>query len=280
MLIWLLACTGNPADSETKDTGTEEKIPSSYQVIWSTDPNPLVAGAEGQFTETVTDQDGNPIDDLQQVHQRMVHTIFISKNLADFHHVHQEDFTPVTADDLRSATFHLPVTLQFSGDYGLGFDYAHRNQYLHTESALAVNGSPEQGEADLTVSTSASDRDVKVDLTWDTAPMAGFESAWTVTLSDASSGAPITDLVQWLGADAHCVMTDVELASIDHTHAWFPGMENAPPGHDMPHQYPGPTIPFHYTFQTAGFHKMWVQFAREGAPDSAYTVPFVFEVSP
>jgi hypothetical protein len=188
--------------------------------------------------------------------------------------------TPITAENLRTATFQFPVTLQHSGDYGLGFDYAHRNKYLHSESARSGNGDSPQGPADLTVNTEGEYNGVHAELTWDTEPMSGFESAWTVTLSDATTGEPLTDLVQWLGADAHCVMTDENLSTIDHTHAWFPGMENAPPGHDMPHQYPGPTLPFHYSFLTAGTHKMWVQFAREGAPDQAYTIPFVFEVSP
>jgi hypothetical protein len=90
----------------------------------------------------------------------------------------------------------------------------------------------------------------------------------------------VTDLVPWLGADAHAAFVSLDLAWTSHTHAWFPGMENMTPGMEMPPLYTGPTVPFHFLFERAGAHKAWVQFARADDPETPYVVPFVFEVAP
>ena len=274
MIFLLLACTGSK-DSTPQDS---DPIPSSYLVNWSTSPD-AVAGAEVEFTLQVTDQDGNAIEDLQQEHQRMVHTIFISQDLTDFQHLHQEDFTDLTVENLKNATFSFPITLKKAGSYKLGFDYAHRNQYLHTEDWMEVSGEPLAGTPTPDTATTALIDDMELSLTWDLAPMAGFETSWVLTVKD-TDGNPVTDITPWLGADAHAIVTDIDLTSIGHTHAWVPGMETAPPGHDMPHTYPGPILPFHYTFLNAGTYKMWIQFARDRDPSKVYTVPFWFTVSP
>ena len=276
----LLACTASPPPESLGDDSATSSVPSAYEVHWSTEPDPVIALEEAQFTLTVTDQDGRPIDDLQQEHQRMVHTIFISEDLSEFQHLHQEDTTPITADNLRTATYSFPLSLAHSGLFYLGFDYAHLNVYLHTESQLTASGDPPQGAQDLSLVTEAENKGIHAILSWDVDPIMGYEAAFRVTLSDTETGDPITDVGQWLGADAHMVTTDSQHSAIGHTHAWFPGMESAPPGHDMPHQYSGPEIPFHYTFMTAGVHKVWVQFTREPEPDQVITLPFVFEVSP
>lgn len=280
-MLLLIACAGHPTESALpSDDSAASAIPTAYEVHWSTSPDPIIAGSEAQFTLTITDQDGHPIDDLQQEHQRMVHAIFISDDLSDFQHRHQEDTTPITAENLRTATYSLPLTLQHSGLYWLGFDYAHLNAYLHSEDQLQAEGDAPQGSQDLAPIAEASDQGVHGVLSWEVSPIAGYEAAFFVTLSDENTGEPITDVGQWLGADAHAITTDSQHRAIGHTHAWFPGMETAPPGHDMPHQYTGPDIPFHYTFLAADTYKIWVQLARESAPDQVITLPFVFEVSP
>ena len=95
---------------------------------------------------------------------------------------------------------------------------------------------------------------------------------WTLHLVD-DLGADVTDVVQWGGADAHVEMVDFAGTSFYHTHAYLPGMADAPPGHDMPHVYPGPDIDFHYVFPWAGRYRMWIGFARESVEEE-FTLPF------
>ena len=274
MFAWLLLAGCKDPDETDTDTNV---LPDVYWVDWSIEPDPPVAGETGELTLAVKLGDA-PVQDLQQTHERMVHTLAISRDLESFQHVHQEDFEPVTADDLRTGTFHFPITFPAAGDTMVLFDYAAQNQYLRSSGWITVTGSPEQlAEPDLTPSAVATDRDIVATLVFDTEPAVGQECGFHVSLAD-EHGEPIGDVVQWLGADAHAAIVSNDLEYAGHTHAYVQGMENAPPSHEMPHLYDGPDIPLRYTFPASGTWKMWFQFAREADPDAEYTVPFVFVV--
>jgi hypothetical protein len=275
-----LGCTGTGVeDSATPDPCAELADVTSYAVEWEADPE-LSAGQESDVTLRVRDQRGCPIEDLQTAHERVVHTLLISADLSSFQHIHHEDFVALTADDLRTSTFHFPFTPPLAGDYRLVFDYAHRNEYQTSTDWASAGGAPAQ-EPDLALDydTVSTHDGLTVELRWDIEPFAGFEAAWTAVVTD-EAGQDVTDLVQWLGADAHAAVASADLEWVSHTHAWYPGMEDAAPGHPMAHLYDGPELPFHYTFPNAGPHKMWVQFTRAGAPDEPFVFEFAFDVAP
>ncbi len=274
-LLILLSCADKAAESATACVAGE--APTAYQVERSFDPDPPIAGEEARWTARFSDQDGCAIQDLQTSHERIFHTLFISQDLSQFYHVHPEDEAPVTADELRSATWDLPLTFDRAGAYLNVVDYAHRNQWLQSSGMVYVGGTPEQGAPDLTINTSAEDRGVTGVLRWDIPAKVGFEAGWTLTLSD--SAGEVSDLVQWLGADGHAAVVPADLSSAAHTHAWSPGIEAMTPTMKMPQVYTGPDLPFHYTFLDAGMWRMWVQFARSDAPDEPYVLAFNFEVS-
>ena len=260
-----------PADSEPHEI-------TAYDLSWSTDPDPLVANQEGTFTIEIRDQDGHPIEDLQQNHERIVHTMFVSADWSTFEHTHHEDFAALTVDDLRNATFHFPLTLPLAGSYLIMFGYAHENLWLYENDRIEIEGSPEQAPAPDTTPTSVVELDgIVAELSWSIEPRPGSEAAWTVSVTDGD-GNPVDDVIPYLGADAHCALVNEDLSWGSHTHAWFPGMDTMAPSMEMPHLYDGPELPFVYLFPTAGTYKMWVQFTRASAPDTIYAVPFVFVV--
>ena len=278
MILLLLACTPEPLDSDSASSAAHEV--TETHLGWSVDPEPLVAGEEGTFTVQITDQDGHPVEDLQQNHERMVHTMLVSADWTSFTHAHHEDYAALSADDLREATFRFPLTLPVAGDYYLMFGWAHQNQWLYDDGALTVSGAPEQlASPDTTVNTVTTAGDLTLTLTWTSPPMVGYEASWTVTVTDAD-GAPVEDLTQHLGADAHCALVNERLTWGSHTHAWFPGIDSMTPGMEMPQIYTGPDVSFVYAFPAPGAHKMWVQLARERAPGVVYTGAFVFDVLP
>ena len=278
MQFLLFACAG-PGEVESSPPPAEHLI-SDYAVEWSTEPTPLSAGTPGEFTIRVRDQDGHPVEDLQQNHERMIHTMLVSADWSSFQHVHHEDFAALSVDNIRSATFRFPLRLPLSGRYLLMFGYAHQNQWLFTDDFMDVEGSPAQAAApDLSLSSETTVDNLVVTVDWPASPSAGYETTWTVHISQAD-GTPVEDLVPYLGADAHAALVNDSLTWGSHTHAWFPDMDRMSPGMEMPHLYNGPEIPFVYTFPNAGMHKMWIQFARESLPDVVYTAPFVFSVSP
>lgn len=254
--------------------------PASYQIAFWTDPAPPMAGQEGEFWYSVQDQDGEPIDNLTEDHERMVHTFSISRDLSSFEHTHHEDYYPLTDDDLTAATFHYPKRFPYSGDYLLVFSFAHLGQYQLLTDWIEVGGEigqlPQPVE-DLSLVKSVSG--VTAELKWDFEPIAGVTASWTLHLTD-EEGLPITDLAQYLGADAHVAVVDDTLSYASHTHAWFQGIEDMAPGHTMPHLYDGPDIPFKYAFPSSGMNKIWIQFARADNPEVPYTVDFMFNVIP
>ena len=276
MILLLLACTSGPGTADSADTSD---VPiTGYQVLWSTDPDPLIAGEEGQMTLQVTDQIGRPVENLQINHDRMVHSVFISTDWSSFIHTHEEDFQDLTADELRTATFHYPLTMPVAGRYLVLFDYAHQDQWLQTADELTVSGEPAQQAApDTTPTSTAEADDLFATLTWEVPAQIGIESAWSLNLVDGD-GEDVTDLVQYLGADGHAAIVDEAVSSGVHTHAWFPGVTDMAPSMEMPHQYTGPYLPFHFVFEAPGPHKMWVQLQRESV-DEVYVLPFVFEVA-
>lgn len=276
-ILVIVACTSTVGDSSGLDSTNPDV--TGYQVVWNSAPAPMQAGAESQFTLQVQDQEGRAIDDLQQNHQRMVHTLFVSADLASLTHTHQEDFTAITADNLRTSTFSFPLVLPLAGRYFTMFDYAHQNAWLQSTDDIVVEGALAQAATpDLTATTEAIDAGVHASLIWTSAPVATFEADWTIRLTDAD-GNDVDDLVPFLGADAHCILVNAETTWGSHTHAWFPDMARMTPSMTMPHLYPGPDIPFAYTFPAGGTYKIWVQFQRESTSDYVYKMPFVFDVA-
>lgn len=277
--LLLVGCDGSAvvdSGADTADAGEHEV--TGYAVDWWTDPDPAIAGTEGEFYLHFTDQDGHSIEDLQTNHERVVHTIFVSRDLESFTHIHEEDFQDLTVDDIRESTFHFPMTFPTSGEYLAIFDSAHLNQWLQVTSMVDVGGDDPQLDTYVdAISTEADLGDVRVTLTWDIEPLSGYEAAFTVTITEPD-GTEVTDLTQYLGADGHMAVVSADLVYASHTHAWFPGMEEMSPTMEMPHVYAGPDLPFHYTFPVGGTYKMWIQFARESAPGVVYAAPFLFEV--
>lgn len=278
MILLFFACTSEGPPSAVDSSGTAVDVPTQAILSWSTEPEPLVAGEAGQMVVEVTDEHGHPIEDLQSNHERLVHTMLISEDWTSFQHLHHEDFAELTVDNLKSGTLRFPVTLPLVGRYLAMFGYAWHNQWLYAEDFVEVAGAPAQAAApDRTVNSEVEVDGMRVSLTWNSDAIAGYEALWTVSV-ETLDGAPVEDLVQYLGADAHCAVVREGLTWGSHTHAWFPGMDTMSPGMEMPHMYSGPTVDFAYTFPTGGTHKMWIQFARESAPGVVYVAPFVFEV--
>jgi len=276
-MLALLAC--DPSAIDTADTAVVEDTEiTGYEVSTWTDPEPLVAGSTGELYVQVTDQDGNPIEDLQQNHDRLVHDVLISADWTFFAHLHHEDYYDVTVDDLKAGTLHVPVTPPLAGRYLVALNWAHDNQWQSNESAFEATGEPPMAaEPDTTPVAEASDEGVTGTLAWASQPMAGYSATWTVTLRDAE-GNDVTDIEQYLGADAHAALVNTTLDWVSHTHAYVPGMETMSPSMDMPHLYPGPTVDFRYVFPAGGAYKMWVQLTRASQPGLVYTLPFVFHV--
>ena len=92
---------------------------------------------------------------------------------------------------------------------------------------------------------------------------AGREAVLRFNLSDAATGAPITDLEPFLGAPGHLLIVNADLTEADHVHPEEPTAR-------------GPAITFQPLPPAGGFYKLWLQFQRTGV---VVTVPFVISVA-
>jgi hypothetical protein len=93
---------------------------------------------------------------------------------------------------------------------------------------------------------------------------AGKQAAFTFTVTDARTGAPVSDLEPYLGAPAHLLIVRSDLTEAIH-------------GHPEETSTGGPTVSFHPLLPAAGDYKMWIQVQRAG---QVTTRAFEFTVTP
>jgi len=196
------------------------------------------------------------------VHEKTLHLFIVSRDLEYFAHVHPEQ----RAD----GSFHLNHPLP-PGEYMLIADFLPANATTQMiQRAVIVPPSPSpspspSASADKsTVSPSAAEArfsrpvgDLRVSLKTENL-VAGKEGRLTFTVTDARTGAPVTDLEPYLGAPAHMLLVRSDLSDAVHEHP-----EEAATG--------GPTISFHPVMPAAGAYKLWIQFQRGGR---VLTFPF------
>jgi hypothetical protein len=191
---------------------------------------------------------------LEKVHEKPVHLIVVSKDLAWFDHIHPE---PVPGDAL-SVTYTFPS----AGDYWLYADYtAPGEPPAVARFSLTVGGELRQAAAlqnELNVQFSAplqieANRDVPL--------------AFTL---------PFNDLQPWLGAWAHIMIVSADGENFIHAHP-LEGTPDAVHSHLAPMPGPSPsTIRTQTGFRSAGVYKLWFQFQRGG---ELVTVPFMLNVT-
>ncbi|MFD1954189.1 hypothetical protein ACFSL6_08380 [Paenibacillus thailandensis] len=214
------------------------------------------AGEAGLLRLTVTGKGGTPIESFDVVNEKLIHLVVVSRDLAEFQHVHPEY--------KGKGIYELDVAFPAGGSYKLYADFQPTGMNELTRTAeVAVAGTP--GAAyDLTPSESfvATVDGMQVELTFDQAPAKLQALTMTYTFTDAKTGEPIRDLELYLGAVGHAVAIDEGLNDYLHLHPlnWASS---------------GPQAVFGVSFPRSGLYKLWGQFQRNG---EVFLVPFTAEV--
>ncbi|MFI6741511.1 hypothetical protein ACIBI9_52085, partial [Nonomuraea sp. NPDC050451] len=158
--------------------------------------NPLTtvkAGEPTDFRFTVTGPDGRPVTDYQVEHDKKLHFIVVSRDLASFQHLH-----PVQDGD---GAWSVRLTLADPGAYRAFADFAPvggGNLTLGADLLVAGDYTP---RALTEVSRTATVDGYTVSLQGDLVP----GQASRLTLSVSKDGKPVTDLQPYLGAYGHLV---------------------------------------------------------------------------
>jgi hypothetical protein len=270
---------------------------NTTRLEFSAAPSAIPAGTPATWTLKIVDSEsGEPVQEFENVHEKLLHLIVVSTDLTWFNHLHPEY--------QGNGIFTIDATLPRAGSYKLYADYTPKGKtqevaqhefatdgaqptptqilpvhdtagaggWIVREVSARPEGEPE-AEGGATYQVALMPMPMK--LTPNTDVMLHFQ------VRDAN-GKPVNDLEPYLGALGHAVLLSSDTKVYLHTHPMEGGMEEMDHGKmdhgAMGHSHPttgGPDVIFHTNFPSAGFYKVWGQFQHRG---KIITAPFVLKV--
>jgi hypothetical protein len=275
---------------------------NSTRMEFSAEPSAIPSGKPVTWRLTIVDNEsGEPVQEFEKVHEKLLHLIVVSTDLTWFNHLHPEY--------QGNGVFTIEATLPRSGNYKFYADYTPKGKtqevpqhefstagaqptptqlvsvhdttgaggWMIRQTSARPEGEPE-AEGGATYQVALMPMPMKV--TSNTDVMLHFQ------VRDAN-GKPVKDLEPYLGALGHAVLLSSDTKVYLHTHPMEGGMEGMDHGGmdhgkmdhgTMEHSHPttgGPDVIFHTNFPSAGFYKVWGQFQHRG---KIITAPFVLSV--
>ena len=266
-----------------------KEIPDSapeYKLEFRTEPAQLQANLPSTLSFTVRDKQASVVKDLEIVHEKPMHLLIVSKDLAEFYHIHPEQ----SAD----GSYRVSHTFPNGGDYKLYADFKPKDATQIVEKIDVNVAGTERARVALAA-------DGKLEKTVDglkvvMKPSAKIKAGQELTLDfqafDAANGKPATDLQNYLGELAHFVIISEDLKDFVHAHPMAKGesvdsmntggvqpAEHGKDGHehteDSAESAGRSEVSAHTAFPRAGLYKLWAQFQRGG---NVISVPFIVNV--
>jgi hypothetical protein len=246
---------------------TDIPFANGYRAEFRSLPARPKAGEPVQLIFTIRDFFGKAVANLEIQHTKPMHLMVVSRDLAEFDHIHPE---PVPG-----SVFRVSHTFAHGGNYRLYADYTPIGAANRIE-AFDVNVSgPSRAQVPLvpTAAWNTALGGLKMVMTTDKPLHTGDDIGFTVTISDAMSGAPVHNLQPYLGAWAHIAIISEDTQDFLHVH---PAEE---PGQSAAAYRSGLTpnvIRTQTGFRRPGVYKMWVQVQRGNKVIGA---PFIYRVT-
>lgn len=108
--------TNNTNSAATNsDTLTVTNAAKAFSIDFKAEPTEIKAGEAATLSFTVRDKQGATVKDLQIVHEKPMHLLVVSKDLAEFYHIHPEQ----SADGGYRVSHNFPN----GGEYRLYADF-------------------------------------------------------------------------------------------------------------------------------------------------------------
>lgn len=285
--LFLAGC-GSASTSEntvTNANSVADHESKAFKLEFKSQPTEIQAGTPTELTFTVKDGKGATVKDLQIVHEKPMHLLIVSSDLAEFYHIHPEVQT--------DGSYRVSETFPNGGDYRLYADFTPIDQAQVVEQIDVKVAGPQRARVALVA-------DQKFEKTVDglrvvmkpSVPIkAGEELTLDFEAFDAASGKPATDLQKYLGELAHFVLISEDLKDFVHAHPMSKGqkMDSMNMGsengedHNTPHDHSkmesspkvsSSEVSAHTAFPRPGLYKIWAQFQRGG---KVIVVPFIVD---
>jgi len=299
--VFMMACT-NTATTRTGENSnaavaanrakpegdTTTNVERAFKVDFKSEPGTINAGTPTTLSFTVKDKQGATVKDLSIVHEKPMHLLVVSKDLAEFYHIHPEQ----SAD----GSYRVQHVFPNGGDYKLYADFTPKDAVQVVEQIDIKVAGTERAKVVLQPDASfeKSVENLKVVMKPSAEIIAGQELTLDFQAFDASSGKPATDLQNYLGELAHFVIISEDMKDFVHAHPMAKGEkmgdmkmdgkkadEHSADGHNHS-TMEGETkktsqaeVSAHTAFPRAGLYKLWAQFQRGG---KVISVPFVVNV--
>lgn len=243
---------------------------------------PLQAGKVATILLAIKDSQGQPVRDLENVHEKILHLFVVSKDLSWFAHEHPA----MQADGTFKVAFAFPTP----GDYVLYHDFtpsAGGEQVVQVPITIPGKAA---APVPLVVDSAKPKQVDGYTFKFSTKAPLRAELEAEIIFEVTKDGKPVTDLQPYLGAMGHFVIISQDMETLVHGHAEEEGEEaghgqdGKSEGGDKPGEHGakpaaavtgGPDIHFHAHFETPGLYKGWGQFQHLG---KLLTVPVVMEV--
>ena len=277
--VILSACGGAPQAGNHANASTNEQptttFGGAYRVALA--ETPLAAGERATLQLSIKNEKGETARNLETVHERPLHLVIVSDDLAEFYHEH-----PAPQPD---GSFKLDFVFPHGGLYRLFADFKPRGANQTFQSLpVRVAGSPrapEKLQADQKPEKTV--EGLKIVLRPEAELEAGAETRLDFQLTDAASGAPVDDLENYLGARGHFVIIGENREDYVHVHPLSADAAKHEHEHEpgspekLASDAPAGTVAALATFPKPGLYKIWAQFQRAG---KVVTAPFVVSVKP
>lgn len=244
------------ADNAHGGHGEASGETTETQLSWSFTPEQPKPGEQTTVEIEVRDAAGQPIEKFDVNHEKLMHLIVVSEDLAFFDHLHPE----YQGEGKFAAKADFPE----GGEYKLFADFIPSGMEQLTLSTT-IEAAGDHGHAaalqpDLDQAKTAGGNEAKLAVS---TLKAGEEAMLTFSFTDEKTKESVTDLQPYLGAIGHVVIVSEDLSEYLHVH---PADEAGS----------GPEASFHTTFPRAGVYKLWGQFQRD---NETFIIPYTIRVT-
>ncbi|HEX8248361.1 MAG TPA: cupredoxin domain-containing protein [Pyrinomonadaceae bacterium] len=250
-----------------------------FAVEFKASPDQPKAEEQVDLSFVVKNSRGAIVRDLQIVHEKPMHLIVVSEDLAEFYHLHPE----AQSDGSYKASF----AFKNGGKFKLYADLSPvKDRQMVRIFDLSVAGNERAKEPLKTdAKFEKTVEDLRVVMKPDGELAANKELMLAFSVFDARTNQPVTDLQKYLGDTAHFVIVNQDLNEFVHAHPMSPDNvkgdghqhdSNAAEKHDDKLMSAAAnSVSAHVSFPKAGIYKIWAEFQRNG---KVTAVPFVVNV--